>query len=119
MQTGITYSCHGFNILKIRFPLKNESLLAAWTKAISRKDWTPGIYDYICSEHFKPKWFNEKSGRKSHQLQPDAVSSVFTSFPSYMQSSGKSTRKSPRKYTTEQPTKYIKPSPLKVKKAIN
>ena len=36
-----------------------------------------------------------------------------------MQSSGKSTRKSPRKHVTEQPTKNIEPIPSKVKKAID
>ena len=29
-----------------QIPLKNKSLLAAWTKAIPRKDWKPGKYDY-------------------------------------------------------------------------
>ena len=46
-------------------------------------------------------------------------SKYLTSFPSYMQSSGKSTRKSPRKCTTEQPTKNIEPISSKVKKAIH
>ena len=36
-----------------------------------------------------------------------------------MQSSGKSTRQSPRKCTTEHPTKNIEPSSSKVKKAID
>ena len=41
LQKGITYSCHGLNIFKSDFHCRVESPLAAWTKAISMKDWTP------------------------------------------------------------------------------
>ena len=102
-----------------RFPLKNESLLAAWIKAISRKDWIPGKYDYICSEHFTTELFSEKLGTKSRRLKPDAVPNIFPRFPSYMQVPEKPTQKSPRKHLFQDAAVSTQASPTKVRKVIS
>ena len=69
--------------------------------------------------HFKPECFNEKPGRKSCQLHPYAVPSIFTSFPSYMCNHLENLLGNHQgNVQLLQLTKNIEPSSSKVKKAI-
>ena len=70
------------SFFNFRFPLKNETLLGAWCKAIARKDYAPTANCRICSGHFKDNDYLHPD--KSGILKKLAVPSLFDAFPSYM-----------------------------------
>ena len=71
-----------------KFPVKNQELLAKWTRALCRENFIPTTSTVVCSEHFRPSDFitqsqhnrlsRRKEGELTHKrLKPDAVPSVF------------------------------------------
>lgn len=68
-------SISNFFIYCCRFPFRDKTLLAKWTNAVKRKDWTPTIHSKICSKHFLPEDFYPDQSIK--RLREDAVPSVF------------------------------------------
>lgn len=65
----------------------NETYRQAWLKAISRKDFVPNENSntsLVCSLHFVDSDFSS-STIKRRRLKPDAVPSVFSEYPRYMQ----------------------------------
>ncbi|XP_037268860.2 uncharacterized protein LOC119160746 isoform X2 [Rhipicephalus microplus] len=78
-STGISF--HEFPVTQIR---------QEWLKKISRQaegpgkqPWEPSDRSKVCSLHFKPEDYRE--GLKLRKLKPDAIPSIFPSYPGYMQ----------------------------------
>ena len=80
-----------------KFPTDPE-LLGQWLHAIPRKDWQPSSNARVCSKHFRPEDYQEKSvdtneWRKSkmekaslarRKLKPGAIPSIFPNLPHYL-----------------------------------
>ncbi|XP_037523600.2 DNA transposase THAP9 [Rhipicephalus sanguineus] len=78
------------------FPVTDVRLL--WLKKISRQSegpgkepWIPSDRSKVCSLHFKAEDY--KQGLKSKRLKPDAVPSIFPSYPTYLQEQPKKGRR--------------------------
>ncbi|KAH8022412.1 hypothetical protein HPB51_024142 [Rhipicephalus microplus] len=78
-STGISF--HEFPVTQIR---------QEWLKKISRQaegpgkqPWEPSDRSKVCSLHFKPEDYRESL--KLRKLKPDAIPSIFPSYPGYMQ----------------------------------
>ena len=65
-----------------------------WIKAVRRTDYTPSKTAVLCSKHFQDTDFFKTSASKV-QLIPGAVPTIFTAFPSYLQT--KATKRKPPK----------------------
>ena len=75
VKSCCTVGCHnkyekGSGIQFYRIP-KDPDCHARWVAVISRKDWNPSEYTWLCSEHFVLKSKND------NPLSPDYVPSVF------------------------------------------
>ena len=75
MKSCCTVGCHnkyakGSGVQFYRIP-KDPDRRARWIATISRKDWTPSEFTWLCSEHFVSKSKND------NPLNPDYVLSVF------------------------------------------
>lgn len=79
------------NVSFLSFP-SDKGICHQWILATKRKNFNPGKYSYICSEHFLPTDFIEYSSVK--KLYPNAVPTVFPSLPTYLQPPPKSRRTS-------------------------
>uniref|UniRef100_A0A8D9FKP9 THAP domain-containing protein 1 n=1 Tax=Cacopsylla melanoneura TaxID=428564 RepID=A0A8D9FKP9_9HEMI len=81
-----------------RFPMRYEGKKKEWEKALRREGFTATLYSGVCYKHFKPDDFKEKSTRL--RLKPDAVPTIFESFPPYVQTEKRSLRKILKKEST-------------------
>ncbi|KAL3278436.1 hypothetical protein HHI36_013757 [Cryptolaemus montrouzieri] len=69
-----------------RFP-RDPRKKALWIKNINNPDWSPTIYDRICSLHFERRFFYETDLRK--RLLGEAVPTIFPDRSGYLQSKKK------------------------------
>ena len=68
-----------------RFP-KCEVSQLKWIHAVRRKGWHPSASSVICSEHFERHCYQRPPGlRMKPLLYPDAVPTIFPSYPSHLQ----------------------------------
>lgn len=74
-----------FIIVRYRFPVSNNELMSKWVSAIKRKNFEPNQWSRICSIHFTEQDFQVRPGAHRLLLKDDAVPSIFSSFPSYLQ----------------------------------
>ena len=77
-----------------RFPVKHPELYRKWVQAVARDDFIPTEDCFICSKHFTNNCF--KATKARCRLRNDAVPSIFSAFPLYMQKK-ETKRKSPKK----------------------
>lgn len=76
-----------------RFPLKFD-LRQQWISALRRKDFKPSKCAVVCSKHFRDEDF-DRTSLSCVRLRNNAVPSVFTAFPSYLQTKHRA-RKAPK-----------------------
>ncbi|CAI6368983.1 unnamed protein product [Macrosiphum euphorbiae] len=75
-----------------RFPLKRPEVSKKWLheKMVTRKNFTPNQYSYLCSEHFTPSYYLNESRPELDKklLKDEAVPSVFK-LPQHLQKNKK------------------------------
>ena len=75
------------------FP-KNEVRKEKWISAVKRKGWTPSNSSVLCSAHFsRDSYCRPPGGKQRALLKGDAVPSIFSSYPTYLQSPPAKTRR--------------------------
>ena len=68
------------------FP-KNEVRKEKWISAVKRKGWTPSNSSVLCSAYFsRDSYCRPPGGKQRALLKGDAVTSIFSSYPTYLQS---------------------------------
>ncbi|KAK4882664.1 hypothetical protein RN001_005983 [Aquatica leii] len=84
-----------------------------WITALRSKDWCPSDSSTVCSLHFEEHCF-DRSLNNIVRLKPDAVPTIFKSFPSYLQQASTSVVVSTSRSTSVSPPhKKIMETPTK------
>ncbi|XP_049843412.1 THAP domain-containing protein 6-like isoform X2 [Schistocerca gregaria] len=71
------------------FP-KDAARRSLWIKALRRKDWESTQYSAVCSKHFREADIDRTSS-STIRLRDNGVSSIFSSFPQYLENIDQST----------------------------
>lgn len=72
-NNSVKQSCKDKGIGFHSFPLHDPERLKKWLINLRRKDFVPGTYSYVCSEHFRDDDFFLQMFTKTRLLKKDAV----------------------------------------------
>lgn len=93
--------------------MKDEWRMKLWVKAVSRKNWKPSISTKLCSRHFLREDYLNRPGAFVKRLKPEAVPSVFPTYPQSLQKQAKKLRQGFMEHVAQERTRiqsdmYIK-----------
>uniref|UniRef100_UPI00358F71EF THAP domain-containing protein 1-like n=1 Tax=Myxine glutinosa TaxID=7769 RepID=UPI00358F71EF len=96
--------------IEIGFPLEYPILLQKWKTNISRSSFTPTVNHRVCSEHFLKDDYvrgihpRDDTEASKHQLNKNAVPTVYPSYPVLKQKEMPKWRKPPKKRPLSTPS---------------
>lgn len=77
-NNSLKESCKEKGISFHSFPLHDPERLQKWLINLRRKDFVPGAYSYVCSEHFREEDYFRQMFTKTRLLKKTAIPMKFS-----------------------------------------